>query len=148
CVQQESCAPMVRAFQEDSATIRAEHIVRRPQGIAEAILRGDPTRAYPYVRDIVRAAEGTFVAVCETEIRGARRMGGEYGGLSPSFAASAAVAGVVRLVRQGHFPRNDCTLINLTGRDRPHGECSSPVHWLYRSPHGWVSEGGDPGGRT
>lgn len=47
CVQQESCAPMARAFFGGSGTIRPEHRVARPTGIADAILRGDPTRAYP-----------------------------------------------------------------------------------------------------
>ena len=53
CVQQETCAPMVHAFADGSEVIRPEHLVANPTGIAEAILRGDPTKAYPHVRRIV-----------------------------------------------------------------------------------------------
>src|SRR5204862_5885081 len=47
CVQQETCAPMVGAWEDGSETIRPEHIVERPTGIAKPILRGNPSRAYP-----------------------------------------------------------------------------------------------------
>jgi threonine synthase len=47
CVQQETCCPMVRAWQAGSETIRPQDIVHKPEGIAKAILRGDPSRAYP-----------------------------------------------------------------------------------------------------
>ena len=63
CVQQETCAPMVRAFEAGCETIRPEHIVERPDGIARAILRGDPTRCYPYVRRAVLENGGTFSQV-------------------------------------------------------------------------------------
>src|SRR5581483_748360 len=71
CVQQDTCAPMVRAFEDGSPVIRPGDIVERPTGIATAILRGDPSRAYPYVREIVLESRGRFVAVAETEIRDA-----------------------------------------------------------------------------
>src|SRR5215203_7035422 len=69
CVQQDSCAPMVRAFEAGSPVIRGRDIVPEPKGIAKAILRGDPTKAYPHVRRIVLESNGGFVAVSETEIR-------------------------------------------------------------------------------
>nr|UXE44298.1 hypothetical protein Hi04_10k_c1889_00019 [uncultured bacterium] len=47
CVQQESCAPMARAFQEGSESIRPHHVVKRPTGIASAILRGGPNSGVP-----------------------------------------------------------------------------------------------------
>jgi len=130
CVQQETCAPMVRAYEDGSETIRPEHIVKKPSGIAEAILRGDPTRAYPIVRRIVIESEGTFVAVSEGEIREARRMLEEVEGLRPCFSASAAFAGLVRLVRKEAFPVKDTVMVNLTGSDRPPLEKPLRVHWL------------------
>src|SRR3954452_15069733 len=72
CVQQETCAPMISAWEDDSEVIRPEHIVERPTGIAQAILRGNPSRAYPHVREIVVESGGGFVAVSESEIREAR----------------------------------------------------------------------------
>jgi threonine synthase len=140
CVQQETCAPMVRAFRDGSPVIRAGDVVRNPTGIAEAILRGDPTKAYPHVREIVVESGGTFAAVTESDIREARRMIEELEGLSPCFSASAALAGVIRLVRRGEFPRNDTVLVNLTGSDRAPAASPVKVHWLRRAGADWEPE--------
>ena len=143
CVQQESCAPMVRAFEEGSEAIKPQHIVKRPEGIAEAILRGDPSRVYPYVRGIVVESGGDLVAVSEAQIREARTMVEELEGISPCFSASAAVAGVIKRVRQDRFPRQDTVLVNLTGGDRPRS-MPDRVNWLRRDGERWVP--GTPAG--
>ncbi len=119
CVQQETCSPMARAFLEGSENIKPEHIVDRPSGIAQAILRGDPTRSYPYAREIVVDSNGTFVSVTENEIREARTMIAEYEGIDPCFSASTSFAGLLKLVRADAFPKADTVLVNLTGGDRP-----------------------------
>jgi threonine synthase len=136
CVQQTSCAPMVRAFEDGSDRIRPEHLVPRPTGIAEAILRGDPTRAYPHVRRIVQDSAGGFSAVDEVEIRAARLAVEDMEGISPCFSAAAAVAGVIRLARAGAFAPQSVIVINLTGADRP-AEGEGRVHWLEKSADGW-----------
>jgi len=146
CVQQETCSPMVSAFEAGSDVIRPEDVVKRPHGIASAILRGDPTRAYPYVRKIVRESGGTFVAVSESEIREARRMVEELEGVRPCFSASTAVAGLVRLTRKGAVPADHTVLVNLTGGDRPPSPPVRNVHWLERTPCGW--QPADPGDHT
>jgi threonine synthase len=143
CVQQESCAPMVHAFEEGSDAIKPQHIVKRPEGIAEAILRGDPSRVYPYVRGIVVESGGDLVAVSEGEIREARKMVEELEGISPCFSASAALAGVIKRVRQDRFPRQDTVLVNLTGGDRPRS-MPERVNWLRRDGQGWIQD--TPGG--
>ena len=140
CVQQETCAPMVRAFGDGSPVIRPGDVVRQPTGIAEAILRGDPTKAYPHVREIVIESRGTFVAVSEADIREARRMVEELEGLSPCFSASAALAGVVRLVRRGDFPRGDTVVVNLTGSDRKPTPAATKIHWLRAAGDEWEPE--------
>ncbi len=140
CVQQETCAPMVRAFGDGSPVIRPGDVVRKPTGIAEAILRGDPTKAYPHVREMVIESRGTFVAVSETEIREARCMVEELEGLSPCFSASAALAGLVRLVRRGDFPRDDTVLVNLTGSDRQPSPAPIKIHWLRAAGGEWEPE--------
>jgi threonine synthase len=137
CVQQESCAPMARAFQDNSPVIRVHDVVARPNGIAEAILRGNPTRVYPYVRAIVNESRGALVMAGEAEIRQARRMVEDLEGLSPCFTASTAVAGLVRQAREGRVPRGDTVLVNLTGADRPVGKPLRNVHWLERTASGW-----------
>jgi len=137
CVQQATCCPMVSAFEAGSKTIRPEDIVRRPTGIASAILRGDPTRVYPYVREIVVESGGTFASVNEGEIRQARRMVEEYEGLSPCFTASTAVAGLVRLAKEGLIHADQTVLVNLTGADRGPQPPLGNVNWLDRTPEGW-----------
>ena len=142
CVQQESCAPMVHAFSEGSATIQPHHVVKKPVGIAEAILRGDPTRAYPHVRRIVMQSGGNIISVSEQEIREARRLVEEFEGVSPCFSASTAVAGLIKQVRSGSFPRKETVLVNLTGADRKDTAPLSNVEWLCRSADGWTEEAG------
>ena len=140
CVQQDTCAPMVQAFHDGSEVIRPKDIVQRPSGIAKAILRGDPSRVYPYIRKIVIESKGAFVAVSEQEIRDARLMLEEYEGLSPCFSASAAFAGLLQMVRKGAFPRRDTVLVNLTGGERQPSNAAQNVHWLQRSGNGWQPE--------
>jgi threonine synthase len=128
CVQQDSCAPMVRAHEAGSDAIRPGDCVARPAGIAEAILRGDPTRAYPHVRRAVLESRGTFASVSETEIRAARRDVAELEGIDVCFSAATAVAGLIRKVRAGQVPRDDAVVVNLTGADRA-PEIAPDVTW-------------------
>jgi threonine synthase len=143
CVQQSSCAPMVRAWEEGSETIRPEHIVHNPQGIAKAILRGDPSKAYPVMRKLVVESNGVFTAVDESEIREARATVEELEGISPCFSASTAVAGLMKLARLGKIPHSDVILVNLTGRNREPNDddaAHQDRRWLRRSHNGWIAE--------
>lgn len=137
CVQQESCAPMAHAFADGSETIRPEHIVKRPTGIADAILRGDPTKAYPRIRRFVLESGGGFAAVTENEIRAARTSVEEYEGISPCFSASTAVAGLIKLIRSDAIDPNAVVVINLTGADRAETQTSFDIHWVERTAQGW-----------
>jgi threonine synthase len=140
CVQQENCSPMVRAFNESSETIQPHHIVPKPRGIAEAILRGNPTRVYPYIRQIVIESDGMCVAVSEDEIREARRMVEELEGLSPCFSASTAMAGLIKQVCSKSFPVKDTVMVNLTGGERTGEPAPKKITWMQRGPNGWVEE--------
>jgi threonine synthase len=146
CVQQETCAPMVRAFEDGSEVIRPEHVVERPHGIADAILRGNPEKVYPYVRQIVIESNGAFEAVSESEIREARSMVEEMEGLSPCFTSSAALAGMIRMLRKSALPPQDTVLVNVTGRDRQPAGQPQRVHWLKATAEGWEPE--DPNDET
>ena len=131
---------MARAYAQNSETIRSEHLVKQPTGIAEAILRGDPTRSYPRVRRIVRESGGAFATVSEAQIRQARRDVEDCEGLSPCFSASAAVAGLAQLALAGQIDPDAVILINLTGADRPDAPVSGDVHWIDRSTSGWMAD--------
>jgi threonine synthase len=140
CVQQESCAPMVAAWRAGSETIRPADVVPRPAGVAEAILRGNPTRVYPHVRRIVADSGGTFEAVTEAEIRAAHALIRELEGIPAGFEAAAAVAGLMRQCQAGVVQRDETVLVNLTGADRPRVDpgrdaCSRVV--VSRSADGW-----------
>lgn len=140
CVQQDSCAPMVSAWQDGSDRIRPQDVVARPSGIASAILRGNPTRAYPPVRELVLESGGSFVAVSEDEIRAARRLVEDCEGISPCFSAAAAVAGLAKSRRFDRLPADHTVLVNLTGRDRRRQTSVAGARWQKRSEQGWVPE--------
>jgi threonine synthase len=144
CVQQETCSPMARAFLEGSAECTEAHVVRRPTGIAKAILRGDPRRVYPYVRSIVEESGGTFAIVSEDAIREARQMLAELEGVDACFSASAALAGLAKLVREGLLASSETVLVNLTGGDRSQEIAARPQRaeplWLRRAGSGWEPE--------
>ena len=139
CVQQETCAPMVRAWRGGSAVIRPQDVVDSPTGIAMAILRGDPSGAYPCIHELVTDSEGAFTAVDASHIRAARRMV-EDEGLTPCFSASTAVAGLARLAREGAIHKNDNILVNLTGSDQAANPGTSKFCRLIRAKGRWLLE--------
>lgn len=138
CVQQASCAPMANAWNDGVETIGPQHIVSKPEGIAAAILRGNPSRTYPHVQRIVRESGGHIQAVDEDEIRLARRLVEDLEGLSPCFSASTAVAGLIRAAAEGRITRNHRILVNLTGGDRRSGKASGNPEWYVPSGDTWV----------
>ncbi len=131
CVQQASCAPMVAAWREGAATIAAHHVVAQPRGPARAILRGDPSATYPYLREIVSASGGTFEAVDAVEIAAAQALVREAEGLSVCAAAACTVAALRKLVGAAAVRPGETVLLNLTGGDR---EPVTPTRytWLRR----------------
>jgi threonine synthase len=119
CVQQRSCAPMVRSFESGSRVVLPEFVVENPSGIAEAILRGDPTASYPYMHRIVTESKGTFVDVTQQEIEVAQRTLKHDEGLRACPASAAAVSAVFKLRRRGFLAADDVVLVNVAGGMRP-----------------------------
>jgi threonine synthase len=115
CVQQESCSPIVSAFEEGSPTIQPHHIVERPRGIAEAILRGNPSGCYPYVYRMLRDTNGVAVRVSETEILEAQQQVLELEGVACCTDAATTVAALRPLAAAGTVQRHEVALLNLTG---------------------------------
>lgn len=116
CVQQESCAPMVTAWAAGRRAIAKSDIVRKPSGIAKAILRGDPSGAYPYLSARVAESGGAFTSVSVPEMRSAqaallRR------GVAACPAGAAALAGVRKAALAGQLRIDDVVLINVTGTE-------------------------------
>jgi threonine synthase len=119
CAQQQRCAPMYRAFHDGAETVRPEHIERKPQGIAKAILRGDPTDSYPFMRSIVLNTAGTFEAVTDDEIHAAQTQARELEGLDMCLSSSVALASTLKLAKAGSIRPDEVVLVNITGADRP-----------------------------
>jgi threonine synthase len=138
CAQQESCSPMVNAWQAGSETIQPEHVVSNPTGIAKAILRGDPTRVYPYMREIVKESRGTFLSASEQEIKEARELVLNLEGIDICYSASTAVAAVIKLAGRKTIDKNEKILINLTGSDRSYKDVPQDVTHLYKNMDAWV----------
>ena len=118
-VQQSSCAPMAHAYAQGEERISSRHVIRNPTGIAQAILRGDPTQSYPYVLSVCTASGGRVMAVDEHEIRQVRDLLAETEGIQVCFSGATALAGAMRLRTLGILPADAPTLVNLTGADRP-----------------------------
>jgi threonine synthase len=114
CVQQESCAPIVAAFREGARAIAERHIVRDPDGIAKAILRGNPTDSYPYVHDVLVETKGLAIAVSEAEILHARCELQAVEGVDCGFCGAATLAALRRLAEEKLLDAGDCVLLNLT----------------------------------
>ena len=104
CCQQESCSPMAKAWEEGSKKIEERHIVRNPKGIAMAILRGNPTKVYPYMRSIVKESKGEMTCATEAQIKNAKRLVLEEEGIDICFSAATAVAGLIKMVKKGKNP--------------------------------------------
>jgi len=114
CVQQESCCPMVKAFDEGSAEIKDHHVFHNPTGIAKAILRGNPSGCYPYVYSIVRDSGGTMASVSEAEILTARARVRELEDVDAGYCGAATIAAVTALARRGAIGQSETVLLNMT----------------------------------
>ncbi len=141
CAQQMSCRPMVQAWDEGSDKILPHHIVKRPHGIAEAILRGNPSRVYPMIRAITIASGGTMVAVDDGEIRAAQAHVLEDEGIAICPAAATAVAALAKLAQSDDALADQTILVNLTGSTREHATPAPIDHWWQRDGDQWVPAG-------
>jgi threonine synthase len=118
-VQQASCAPMAHAFGEGAERIGAHHVIRNPKGLAYAILRGNPTGTYPYIRDLCLQSGGQILAVGDGRIRRAQELLAGTVGVRVCFASATALAGVMQATEAGSLRGDSVVLVNLTGADRP-----------------------------
>lgn len=117
-VQQDSCAPMVSAWDAGRASVVQDDIVDNPQGLAHAILRGDPTNTYPYIRAMCVNTSGALVAARTVDIQVASGILGALG-FDTCYAASACLAGAMRAAQDGLLAADSELLIILTGAERP-----------------------------
>ena len=113
-VQQDTCSPMFKAHREGRSAITVQDIQRQPEGLATAILRGDPTASYPYVRRVVLQSGGDFVLVTQAELRESRNALLSQG-VNACYAAAATHAAVARLRAESQLDDSEQGVIMITG---------------------------------
>jgi len=113
CAQQTSCAPMVRAWRSAESGGNARLTEPDPDGLASAILLGDPFSSFDYVARAVRESGGGFVDVTSSEIAAALQRHSHEVPLGDS--AAVALSSVYRLWEQGDLRGSEGVLVALTG---------------------------------
>jgi len=113
CAQQTSCSPMVRAYRASLNGSDDRLPETLPEGLASAILLGDPFSSFDYVAKEVRHSDGGFVDVTSSEIAAALQRHSHEVPLGDS--AAVALASVYRLWEQGDLRGSEGVLVALTG---------------------------------
>lgn len=113
-VQQDTCAPVYTAFHSHREQIADEDIVRNPTGKAEAILRGNPTASYPYLRDLILETQGTVVAPTQAELLESYQILNEAG-ISVCHTGSLSLAACKKLIVEGWISPEEKCLLMMTG---------------------------------
>jgi threonine synthase len=117
-VQESTCAPQVAAYADDSPVLEPRHVVAEPDGLADALLKGNPTDTYPYMYRVMKATRGTFMSVTADQIREARKAVFEYEGIPACNASSTSIAALMKMARAGQLDRRAPILACVTGSDR------------------------------
>ncbi|MGV9883853.1 threonine synthase [Streptomyces sp. NPDC003006] len=120
-VQEDSCAPAARAWQEGRTELTDADRIERPEGLATAILLGDGAPYYPYLHAVASSTGGAIVSATGRELVQARAMLRELEGLDVCHAAAATIAAVRNEAAAGRIDRDATVLVNLTGRSRTAG---------------------------
>jgi threonine synthase len=117
-VQQDTCAPMARAWREGRDALTDDDVIAYPEGLASAILLGDGQATYPYMWEIARASGGSIVDVTQLNLIEARGLLRELEGHDVCYSSAATVAAVRNEVAAGRLGADQVVLVNLTGAQR------------------------------
>lgn len=114
CIQQDTCMPMVRAYNNGLRAMRGDLIVRNPTGLAEAVLRGDPSGSYPHICRMVNETGGKLAAVSQESLVVARKELLSMG-INACYASGASFSASRHLRDSGFIRSRDRVLVMLTG---------------------------------
>jgi threonine synthase len=112
-IQPEGCAPLVRAFKEESNPFRIEPW-DRPTTVA-----GGLSDAFPWDGDAaliaLRETGGTAEAVSDKEILEAQRLLASTEGIFAEPTGAASLAGLIRLVNANRIKKDETVVVLVTG---------------------------------
>lgn len=117
-VQQDTCAPMARAWRAGRTKLSDDDVIVDPEGLAASILLGDGRASYHYMQEIARSSGGSIVDVTQLQLIEARGLLLELEGLDVCYSSAATVAAVRNEVAAGRLGADEVVLVNLTGVQR------------------------------
>ena len=115
CAQQDTCAPMVTAARVGSTTIRPIDVVPNPEGVAKAILLGNPASSYPWVKNVVDSTGGCFISVTKAQILSALERVSRELEIPLCESSAVAVAAAEELCRRRQIVSGDVVLVMIGG---------------------------------
>lgn len=115
-VQATGCAPMVKAWQENSSV---PINVESPQTLITTVATGKPGIAYTILYHAAKRYGGTFVAVTDEEAFRTMHIMAKLDGFSMEPAAAMAFAGTMQLLREGVIKPDETVVICLSGHTFP-----------------------------
>jgi threonine synthase len=110
--QAAGCGPIAEAVLAGRDAIKP---VKTPQTIAKSLAIGNPADG-PYAAQAIRASGGTAQAVSDEEIVAAMRLLAETEGIFTETAGGVTVATTKRLIEAGTIPKDEPTVICVTGQ--------------------------------
>lgn len=116
-IQAAGCAPMVDAWKQNLDTAVP---VTNPKTLIETLATGTPGNTYTMLRKkMLSASGGIFESVTDDETFRTMHLLAKMEGISVEPAAAVAVAGVIKLVRNGVIKPNEIIVINCSGHTMP-----------------------------
>jgi threonine synthase len=112
-VQAEGCAPLVKAFKENTQPYKIP-TWENPQTLAGGLV--DP---YPWDADTtvpaIKRSKGTAETVSDEEILSAEKLLAETEGIFAEPSGAAGLAGLIKLLKAGVIDRSDDVVVEITG---------------------------------
>ncbi len=125
-IQTEGCAPMVNSWKKG---LEKAEPVTTPRTHIETLATGDPGRAYTFLRNTVNETNGAFESVTDEEAFRAMHVLAKMEGISVEPAAAVAVAGLIKLIRNGQVKSTDVVVVNCTGHTMPAEQSVLGENW-------------------
>lgn len=136
-IQEETCNPMVRAWDRGAEKIGPEDIIEFPTGLSKSTLRGNPSRVYGYIRKAVMESGGTFATAKQDAMCEMRDLVRDTEGLDICYTSAMTVVAAKNLVDIGWLKKDAVVLLNFTGSNRVGAPHPEPNYIVQREGSGW-----------